>query len=199
MLDAQMKTQLQAYLQNLRQPIRLIATLDASEKSAELRELLVEIAELSDKVSFDDSGNDARKPSFVIAKEGETRGVRFAAIPLGHEFTSLVLALLWTGGHPPKVEADVLEQIKALDAQMKFEVYMSLSCHNCPDVVQAATLMAIYNPKIDTTVIDGSLNQAEVEARQVMAVPMVYMNDQVFGSGRMSLEEIVGKLDTNAA
>ena len=199
MLDAQMKTQLQAYLQNLRQPIRLIATLDASEKSAELRELLLEIAELSDKVSFDDSGNDARKPSFVIAKEGETRGVRFAAIPLGHEFTSLVLALLWTGGHPPKVEADVLEQIKALDAQMKFEVYMSLSCHNCPDVVQAATLMAIYNPKINTTVIDGSLNQAEVEARQVMAVPMVYMNDQVFGSGRMSLEEIVGKLDTNAA
>ncbi len=199
MLDAQMKTQLQAYLQNLRQPIRLIATLDGSEKSAELRELLLEIAELSDKVSFDDSGNDARKPSFVIAKEGETRGVRFAAIPLGHEFTSLVLALLWTGGHPPKVEAEVLEQIKALDAQMKFEVYMSLSCHNCPDVVQAATLMAIYNPKIDTTVIDGSLNQAEVEARQVMAVPMVYMNDQVFGSGRMSLEEIVGKLDTNAA
>jgi alkyl hydroperoxide reductase subunit F len=199
MLDAQMKTQLQAYLQNLRQPIRLIATLDASEKSAELRELLLEIAELSDKVSFDDSGNDARKPSFVIAKEGETRGVRFAAIPLGHEFTSLVLALLWTGGHPPKVEADVLEQIKALDAQMKFEVYMSLSCHNCPDVVQAATLMAIYNPKIDTTVIDGSLNQAEVEERQVMAVPMVYVNDQVFGSGRMSLEEIVGKLDTNAA
>jgi alkyl hydroperoxide reductase subunit F len=106
---------------------------------------------------------------------------------------------LWTGGHPPKVEAEVLAQIKALDAQMKFEVYMSLSCHNCPDVVQAATLMAIYNPKIDTTVIDGSLNQAEVEARQVMAVPMVYMNDQVFGSGRMSLEEIVGKLDTNAA
>jgi NADH-dependent peroxiredoxin subunit F len=199
MLDAQMKTQLQAYLQNLRQPIRLVATLDASEKSAELRELLLEIAELSDKVSFDDSGNDVRKPSFVIAKEGETSGVRFAAIPLGHEFTSLVLALLWTGGHPPKVEAEVLEQIKALDAQMKFEVYMSLSCHNCPDVVQAATLMAIYNPKIETTVIDGSLNQAEVEARQVMAVPMVYVNDQVFGSGRMSLEEIVGKLDTNAA
>jgi len=127
MLDAQMKTQLQAYLQNLRQPIRLIATLDSTDKSAELRELLLEIAELSDKVSFDDSGNDARKPSFVIAKEGETRGVRFAAIPLGHEFTSLVLALLWTGGHPPKVEAEVLEQIKALDAQMKFEVYMSLS------------------------------------------------------------------------
>jgi alkyl hydroperoxide reductase subunit F len=183
----------------LRAPIRLIATLDGSEKSAELRELLQEIAELSDKVSVDESGSDARKPSFVVAKEGETRGVRFAAIPMGHEFTSLVLALLWTGGHPPKVDAEVLEQIKSLDADMKFEVYMSLSCHNCPDVVQAATLMAIYNPKIQTTIIDGALNQAEVDARQVMAVPMVYMNDQVFGSGRMSLEEIVSKLDTKSA
>ena len=114
MLDTAMKSQLQAYLQNLRSPIRLIATLDASEKSAELRELLQEIAELSDKVSLDESGTDARKPSFVVAKEGETTGVRFAAIPLGHEFTSLVLALLWTGGHPPKVEAEVLDHIKAL-------------------------------------------------------------------------------------
>jgi alkyl hydroperoxide reductase subunit F len=199
MLDTQMKTQLQAYLQNLRNPISLVATLDGGEKSAEMRELLEEIAGLSDKVSFDDSGHDARMPSFQIVKQCEDSGVRFAAIPLGHEFTSLVLALLWTGGHPPKVEAEVIEQIKALDKDMKFEVYMSLSCHNCPDVVQAATLMAIYNPKIQTTVIDGGLHQAEVQARQVMAVPMVYMNDQVFGSGRMSLEEIVGKLDTHSA
>ncbi len=199
MLDTQMKTQLQAYLQNLRTPIRLIATFDGSEKSAQLRELLQEIAELSDKVSLDESGNDARTPSFVVAKVGETRGVRFAAIPMGHEFTSLVLALLWTGGHPPKVEAEVLEQIKGLETEMKLEVYMSLSCHNCPDVVQAATLIAIYNPKINTTIADGALNQAEVDARQVMAVPMVFKNDRVFGSGRMSLEEILAKLDTSSA
>ena len=198
MLEASLKTQLQAYLQNLRAPIRLIATLDASPKAAEMRELLVEIAELSDKVSFDDSGSDARKPSFVIAKEGESRGVRFAAIPLGHEFTSLVLALLWTSGHPPKVDAEVIEQIKALDSVMNFEVYMSLSCHNCPDVVQAAALLAIFNPKISTTVVDGGMYQAEVEARQVMAVPMVFMNDALFASGRMTLEEIVGKLDVHS-
>jgi len=198
MLDATLKTQLQSYLQNLREPIVLTATLDASPKAAEMRELLVEIAELSDKVSFSDSGSDARSPSFVVSKQGQTRGVRFAAIPLGHEFTSLVLALLWTGGHPPKVSAEVLEQIRALDADMKFEVYMSLSCHNCPDVVQAATLMAIYNPRISTTVIDGGLNQAEVEAREVMAVPMVFMNDALFVSGRTTLEEIVAKLDTQS-
>jgi len=177
MLDTQMKAQLQAYLQNLRQPIRLVASLDGSDKSAEMRELLTDIAELSDKVSFEDNGADQRVPSFVVVKENDIRGVRFAAIPMGHEFTSLVLALLWTGGHPPKVDPEVIAQIKALDRDMRLEVYMSLSCHNCPDVVQAATLMAIYNPRIQTTVIDGGLNQAEVEARQVMAVPMVYLND----------------------
>ncbi|MFN3736995.1 alkyl hydroperoxide reductase subunit F [Hydrogenophaga sp.] len=198
MLDANLKNQLQAYLGNLRQPIRLIASLDDGASSAELRELLQEIAGLSDKVSYDESGSDSRKPSFVIAREGESTGVRFAAIPMGHEFTSLVLALLWTGGHPPKVEAETLETIAALDGDFHFEVYMSLSCHNCPDVVQALSLMAIRNPRIHTTVIDGALFQAEVEARQVMAVPMVFLNGQVFGSGRMSVEEIVAKLDVNS-
>ena len=198
MLEAAMKTQLSTYLQMLRQPIRLIASLDGGASSAEMRELLVEIADLSDKVTFDESGSDARTPSFVIAREGETTGVRFAAIPLGHEFTSLVLALLWTGGHPPKVEPEVIEQIKGLDGEHRFEVYMSLSCHNCPDVVQAAALMAIFNPKIHTVVIDGALYQEEVERRRVMAVPMMYRNDEVFGSGRMLLEEIVGKLDVKS-
>ncbi len=198
MLDDTLKTQLQAYLQKLQRPIRLIASLDGGEKSAELRALLQEIAGLSEQVSFDGSGTDARKPSFVIAREGESTGVRFAAIPLGHEFTSLVLALLWTGGHPPKVEAEVIEQIKSLQGDFKFEVYMSLSCHNCPDVVQAASLMAILNPRVQTTVIDGGLYQAEVDERQVMAVPMTFLNGQVFASGRMTVEEIVAKLDVKS-
>ncbi|MGV3497639.1 MAG: alkyl hydroperoxide reductase subunit F [Hydrogenophaga sp.] len=198
MLDDTLKAQLQAYLGKLQRPIRLIASLDDSASSQELRELLVTIAGLSEQVSFDDSGSDARKPSFVIARDGETTGVRFAAIPLGHEFTSLVLALLWTGGHPPKAEQETLDAIGSLQGEMDFEVYMSLSCHNCPDVVQALSLMAIRNPAVKVTVIDGGLFQAEVEARQVMAVPMVYLNGQEFGGGRMTLEEIVAKLDVNA-
>jgi alkyl hydroperoxide reductase subunit F len=198
MLDATLKSQLQAYLGKLQRPIRLIASLDDSAKSTELRGLLQDIASLSDQVSLDDSGSDARKPSFVIAREGEAYGVRFAGIPLGHEFTSLVLALLWTGGHPPKVDAEVIEQIKALDGEYNFEVYMSLSCHNCPDVVQAASLMAILNPRIKTTVIDGALFQAEVDERQIMAVPMTFLNGQVFASGRMTVEEIVAKLDVKS-
>ena len=199
MLDDALKAQLQQYLGMLRQPIRLIASLDDSETGTDMKSLLETIVSLSDKVSLDTSGNDARKPSFMVAREGETQGVRFAGLPLGHEFTSLVLALLWTGGHPPKVEQDVIDSIKGLDGDFNFEVYMSLSCHNCPDVVQALSLMAIVNPKVKTVVIEGGAFQKEVEERQIMAVPMVFLNGQVFGSGRMSAEEIVAKLDTGAA
>ena len=198
MLDDTLKTQLQTYLGMLRQPIRLIASLDNSDNAVKMRELLQEITALSDKVSLDESGTDARKPSFVIAKEGETHGVRFAAIPLGHEFTSLVLALLWTGGHPPKVEQDVLDQVKALDSDLNFEVYMSLSCHNCPDVVQATTLMTVFNPRINVTVIDGALYQDEVNERNIMAVPATFLNGEMFASGRMLVEEILAKVDTGA-
>ena len=198
MLDASLKSQLQTYLGMLRQPIRLIASLDESATATEMRGLLDDIVSLSDKVTLDTTGNDARKPSFVVARDGESTGVRFAGLPLGHEFTSLVLALLWTGGHPPKVEADVIDAIKALDGDFNFEVYMSLTCHNCPDVVQALSLMAIFNPKVKTVVIEGGAFQDEVTAREIMAVPMVFLNGKVFGSGRMSVEEIVAKLDTNS-
>jgi NADH-dependent peroxiredoxin subunit F len=198
MLADTLKAQLQQYLALLRQPIRLIATLDDGATASEMRELLQTIASLSDKVSLDWSGQDLRQPSFVVAREGQTSGVRFAGLPLGHEFTSLVLALLWTGGHPPKVEAEVLDNIRALDGDFNFEVYMSLDCHNCPDVVQALSLMAIFNPKIKTVVIEGGAFQQEVQAREIMAVPMVFLNGQVFGSGRMSAEDIIAKLDTGA-
>lgn len=198
MLDASLKSQLQTYLGMLRQPIRLIASLDDSATATEMRGLLDDIVSLSDKVTLDTTGNDVRKPSFVVTRDGESTGVRFAGLPLGHEFTSLVLALLWTGGHPPKVEADVIDAIRALDGDFNFEVYMSLTCHNCPDVVQALSLMAIFNPKVKTVVIEGGAFQDEVTAREIMAVPMVFLNGKVFGSGRMSVEEIVAKLDTNS-
>ena len=198
MLDDTLKAQLKTYLAMLRQPIHLLASLDDSETATDMRNLLETIASLSDKVSIDLTGNDARKPSFVVVRDGDTDGVRFAGLPLGHEFTSLVLALLWTGGHPPKVEQDVLDAIKALDGDFNFEVYMSLSCHNCPDVVQALSLMAIFNPKVKTVVIEGGAFQQEVTDREIMAVPMVFLNGAMFGSGRMNVEEIIAKLDTKA-
>ncbi|MGI9134342.1 MAG: alkyl hydroperoxide reductase subunit F, partial [Rhodoferax sp.] len=150
-------------------------------------------------ISLRTDGQDARRPSFTLQRVGSSSSLRFAGLPLGHEFTSLVLALLWTGGHPPKVDAALVEQIQALDGDFQFEVYMSLTCHNCPDVVQALSLMAVLNPRVKTTVIEGGAFQHEVAQREIMAVPMVFLNGQMFSSGHMLVEEIVAKLDHNAA
>jgi alkyl hydroperoxide reductase subunit F len=200
MLDDTLKSQLAAYLERVTQPFELVATLGDDETSGQMRELLQTIQSLrADKITLRTDGTDARKPSFTLQRAGSPNSLRFAGLPLGHEFTSLVLALLWTGGHPPKVEPEVIEQIQALDGDFNFEVYMSLSCHNCPDVVQALSLMAILNPKVKTTIIEGGAFQDEVNAREIMAVPMVFLNGTVFGSGRMGVEEIVAKLDTGAA
>ncbi len=199
MLDANLKTQLKAYLERVTQPIELVASLDERPASQEMRELLQDIAGLSDKIALRLEGQDERRPSFSISRAGHDMGVRFAAIPMGHEFTSLVLALLQAGGHPPKVEADVIAQIRALEGDFVFETYMSLTCHNCPDVVQALNLMAVLNPRVRHVAIDGGLFKSEVDARQIMAVPTVFVNGQMFGSGRMELGEILAKVDTGAA
>jgi alkyl hydroperoxide reductase subunit F len=200
MLDETLKSQLAAYLERVTLPIELVASLDDSSTAIEMRDLLETIQRLrSDKITLRTDGTDARKPSFTLQRANTANSLRFAGLPLGHEFTSLVLALLWTGGHPPKVEPEVIEAIRGLDGDFNFEVYMSLSCHNCPDVVQALSLMAIFNPKIKTTVIEGGAFQDEVKAREIMAVPSIYLNGQLFGNGRMLVEEIVAKLDTGAA
>lgn len=199
MLDDGLKSQLASYLERLREPVQLIASLDEREASDEMRELLTEVASLSPLITARFDGSDARRPSFSISRAGADMGLRFAAIPMGHEFTSLVLALLHAGGHPPKLEADVIEQIKGLDGDFVFETYMSLTCHNCPDVVQALNLMAVLNPRIRHVAIDGGLFKDEVDARQIMAVPTVYLNGQPFGSGRMEIGEILAKVDTGSA
>ena len=197
MLDDTLKTQLKAYLERLQRPVELVATLDDSSTSAELRELLQDIRALSDKVTVVENNDlDERKPSFLITNPGKTSGVRFAGVPLGHEFTSLVLALLQVGGHPSKEAADLQEQIKGLKGSFHFETYYSLSCHNCPDVVQALNLMSVLNPGITHTAVDGGLFQKEIEAREIMGVPTVFLNGERFGQGRMDLAEMVAKIDT---
>ncbi len=199
MLDDSLKTQLKAYLEKVTRPIDIVASLDGSDGSKELQSLLADLASLSDKIRvserFDD---DARKPSFSLGTPGQDIHLRFAGLPMGHEFTSLVLALLQVGGHPSKLSQDLIEQIRGLDGDYRFETYFSLSCQNCPDVVQALNLMSVLNPRIQHVAIDGALFQQEVEARQVMSVPTIFLNGEVFGAGRMGVEEIVAKLDSNA-
>ena len=199
MLDATIKGQLKAYLEKLQRPIELVATLDDSVAAGEMRSLLADIAELSERVSLREDGTAKLRPSFAVGLPGEAARIHFAGLPMGHEFTSLILALLQTGGHPPKVEQSVIDQIKALPGSFNFETFISLSCHNCPDVVQALNLMAVLNPNITSTMIDGALFQDKVNERQIMAVPTTYLNDAEFGAGRMLIEEILAKVDTGAA
>jgi len=199
MLDSNLKTQLKAYLEKVTQPFEIVASLDDGEKSREMLSLLQDIAGLSDKITLNTDGDDARKPSFSLNRIGGNISLRFAGIPMGHEFTSLVLALLQVGGHPSKTAPEVIEQIKALDGDYSFETYFSLSCQNCPDVVQALNLMAVLNPNVKHVAIDGALFQDEVEARQIMSVPSIYLNGELFTQGRMSEEEILAKLDTGSS
>ncbi|MGE8097065.1 alkyl hydroperoxide reductase subunit F [Pseudomonas fluorescens] len=198
MLDANLKAQLKSYLERVTQPIEIVASLDDGAKSQEMLALLKDVASLSQQITLLDNGTDARKPSFSLNRPGSDINLRFAGIPMGHEFTSLVLALLQVGGHPSKASIEVIEQIRSLKGEFNFETYFSLSCQNCPDVVQALNLMAVLNPNIRHVAIDGALFQDEVTERQIMAVPSIYLNGVNFGQGRMGLEEIIAKIDTSA-
>jgi alkyl hydroperoxide reductase subunit F len=199
MLDEQVISQINAHIGKISEPIELIASLADDAKSEELETLLKQIAGLSDKISLSTSGNSVRRPSFAINRVGTDIGVEFAGIPLGHEFTSLVLALLQVGGHPPNIDEEVVEQIESLNEDMHFETFMSLSCQNCPDVVQALNAISVLNPRVRHVAVDGALYPKEVEDRQVLAVPTVFRDGVLFDQGRMSVEQIVGKLDSGAA
>ncbi|MBK3798041.1 alkyl hydroperoxide reductase subunit F [Azospirillum brasilense] len=199
MLDSNVKGQLKAYFDKITQPIELAASLDDGAKSQDMQALLQDIASLSDKITFVRTDDDARKPSFAIKRTGTDVGVRFAGLPMGHEFNSLILALLQVGGHPSKESAEVIEQVKALEGEYSFETYFSLSCQNCPDVVQALNLMSVLNPRIKHVAIDGALFQQEVDSRKIMAVPSIFLNGEPFGQGRMGLEQILAKIDTGAS
>ncbi|MDP1028352.1 alkyl hydroperoxide reductase subunit F [Sphingomonas sp. KR1UV-12] len=198
MLDVNLKTQLKTYLANIRTPIELAAAADDSSKSREMMQLLSDIAALSDKVTIVHGDDDARRPSFLIRRIGTDVAVRFAGIPLGHEFTSLILALLQVGGHPPRLAPEMIEQIAALDGDYEFETYFSLTCQNCPDVVQALNVMSVVNPRIRHTAIEGGLFQDEVAARNILSVPAIFLNGEPFAQGRMEVEQILAKLDTGA-
>ncbi|PJC86972.1 alkyl hydroperoxide reductase subunit F [Vibrio sp. HA2012] len=200
MLDQAIKQQLKQYLSNLKHDVRLVVSLDESKASQDIFSLASEISELSDLVSVvrDDSASE-RKPVMAVTNPEKGSTLRFAGLPMGHEFTSLVLALLHSGGHPMKLDPETIKQIANLNKQLDVEIFISLSCQNCPDVVQAFNMMAAINPDIQVTMIDGALFQNEVKQRDIMAVPSVFVNGELFGQGRMSLAEIMTKLDDGAA
>jgi NADH-dependent peroxiredoxin subunit F len=204
MLDEALRTQLQTYLAHLKGPVELVAHLDDSAAAAEIRELLAELVAGSALISMRDSGvsvpaPEQRVPAFGIAKPGQPARVHFAGLPLGHEFTSLVLALLHVSGHPPKISADSLAAAESLNTPMHFETYFSASCQLCPEVVQSLNILAARSASVSHVAVDGALFQAEVEKREILAVPSVYLNGELFGQGRMELEELLAKLDKSVA
>jgi alkyl hydroperoxide reductase subunit F len=200
MLDDSLKLELKGYLERMTQPVEVVVSADDSEKSREMFALLHDIESVCDLVKVDPVRDDTQmKPSFALRRPGAAPHVRFAGVPMGHEFTSMVLALLQAGGYAPKIEADLIEQIRQLKGDFSFETFVSLSCQSCPDVVQALNAMSALNPNVRHTMIDGAVFQDEVERRQVMAVPAVFLNGQPFGQGRMELPEIIAKLDSGAA
>ena len=199
-LDITIKNQLQDYMTRLVNPIKLLANLDETASSQEMLEMLEEVASLSEKITLNKETDVSKRiPSFEVNRETDVTGITFAGIPSGHEFTSFVLALLQAGGHPLKIDAEKIEQIKNIQGKFHFETYISLSCHNCPDVVQALNAMSIINSNISHVMIDGALFQKEVEDKQIMAVPTIFLNEKPFGQGRMELDEIVNKIDSSAS
>jgi NADH-dependent peroxiredoxin subunit F len=199
MLDTNIKNQLKAYFEKINKPVALVASLDSSDKSAELLALLQEVAEQSDKIILSTDGQAINRPSFSVGAVGDKARINFSGLPMGHEMTSFILAVLQSGGYPPKVEQAIIDSIKDLPGKLSFQTFVSLSCHNCPDVVQALNLMAVLNPNIEHEMIDGALFQDLVNQYQVMAVPTIIMNGAPFGQGRMTVEEIVAKLDTKSS
>ncbi len=192
-LDADIKAQLAQYLQLMEGEVLLKVSAGSDDVSRDMLALVDELASMSSSIKVE-KAELQRTPSFSVNRIGEDTGVTFAGIPLGHEFTSLVLALLQVSGRAPKADQKVIDQIKNIKGEYRFESYISLSCHNCPDVVQALNLMSVLNPNITHTMIDGAAFKEEVESRDIMAVPTVFLNGESFGSGRMSLEEILGKM-----
>ncbi len=193
MLDADIKNQLEQYLRLMEDDVLITASIGADSVSGELQDFLEEIASMSSRITVE-KADLMRTPSFSLSRADKVSGVTFAGIPLGHEFTSFILALLQVSGRPPKTESHILDRIKQLTGEDHFETYISLSCHNCPDVVQALNLMSIINPGITHTMVDGAAFREEIEAKEIMNVPSVFLNGELFGSGRMSLEEILDKI-----
>ncbi len=191
-LDTQIKAQLEQYLALMEGNIVIKVCAGTDSVSKEMLDLVNEIAAMSPKISAE-TAQLVRTPSFQIGDR-----VTFAGVPMGHEFTSLIMALLQVSGRKPKVDDKVIDQIKNIRGEYNFTTYISLSCHNCPDVVQALNIMSVLNPGIKHTMVDGAAFQNEVTAKNIMAVPFVELNGEAFGSGRMTLEEILAKMGSQA-
>jgi alkyl hydroperoxide reductase subunit F len=188
---------LKSYTANLQSNITLVLKEGEHSKRKELVDFLNSLASVSEKISLDirNDVDELRSPmSFALEVDGQMNGIVFSGIPSGHEFNSLVLAILQSGGTPVKLDDSVVSIIKGVQEPLKFEVFVSLSCHNCPDVVQALNQFAIINDNISTEMIDGGVFPGLIEERDIQGVPSVYLNGELFANGKVETAGLIDKL-----
>ncbi|MDQ7193295.1 alkyl hydroperoxide reductase subunit F [Staphylococcus felis] len=191
MLDQELKKQLSQFLDLMEGDVVFKVSAGSDDHSQKLNDLVNEVAEMSPRITVE-KAELKRTPSFSVNRPGEDTGITFAGVPLGHEFNSFVLALLQVSGRAPKEEQSVIDQIKSINEPLNFETFVSLTCQKCPDVVQAINLMSVINPNITHTMIDGAVFKEESE--DIMAVPSIFLNGEQFGSGRMTVTDILSEL-----
>ncbi len=196
MLNNDILNALKQYTANMQNEVTLVLQTGEHEKRGELKEFLTQIASVSDSLSVVERDEPAlRSPiSFGLEVEGKFNGIFFSGIPGGHEFNSLVLAILQSSGSELKLDESLKGIIAGVAQELRFEVFVSLSCHNCPDVVQSLNQFALLNDNISAEMIDGGLYQELIEQRGIQGVPSVYLNGEVFANGQIDTGKLVEKL-----
>lgn len=197
MLTPDILNALKGYTANISRDVTLVLQTGAHEKREELKNFIAAVASVSERISIDerDMPEKLRSPvSLLIEVDGEDTGIRFSGIPGGHEFNSLVLALLHASGTPIKLDDSLKDIIAGIDEELRFEVFVSLSCHNCPDVVQTLNQFAVLNPNISAEMIDGGLFPDVIEQRDIQGVPTVYLNGEIFANGKIDPSVLVERL-----
>nr|WP_289055126.1 alkyl hydroperoxide reductase subunit F [uncultured Psychrobacter sp.] len=201
MIDQNLLDAIKSYSENMTRPITFVLGSGEHEKRSELIDFLSKIAGTTDKINFDAQATDDSLPSAIsfaiyshIDGALNDTGIVFSGIPGGHEFTSLVLAILQAGGHTLKLDEGIQKLIKRFNKPLQFQTYVSLSCHNCPEVVQALNQFAILNDDISNEMIDGGLFQEQVEANNIQGVPAVFLNGKPFANGLIDTAKLIEKL-----
>ena len=192
MLENNLKQQLAQYLDLLKTEVTIGLSVTNDDKSEKVKEFVTEVAELSDKIKVEEKDLEY-KPSFEVKGEFDHGKIVFAGVPLGHEFASFALAMLQAGGVAPKVDESTKKRIESMEGA-DFETIVSLSCHNCPEVVQALNIMAILNPNVNHTMIEGSMFQDIADNRDVLAVPAIFKNGEFFEGGKQTMDTLLDKL-----
>ena len=194
MLNNDILTALKGYTANMKNGVTFVLQTGEHSKRAELHDFLSQIASTSEHISLQEKDAGFRSPiTFELITDKPT-GIQFSGIPSGHEFNSLVLAILWASGTEIKLDEALQQSISRLDQPVKFEVFVSLDCHNCPDAVQALNQFALLNDNISTEMIDGGLFQEEISRRDIQGVPVIYLNGERFANGKINISSIVSDL-----